>query len=74
LPYSSTDNFKLATRWGERGRLFENVNAFFQFPDPEHGEWYGYLTREGKKNQTFKGGPYKGALAAFQVRSHNPGL
>ena len=33
-----------------------------RFPDPQHGEWFGYLTREGKVSQRFKGGPYKGCF------------
>jgi N-acylglucosamine 2-epimerase len=30
--------------------------------DPEHGEWFGYLDREGRVSQRFKGGPYKGCF------------
>ena len=26
------------------------------FPDPEHGEWFGYLRRDGSVSQTLKGG------------------
>lgn len=33
------------------------------FPDPQYGEWYGYLTREGNINQKFKGGPFKGKFS-----------
>lgn len=33
-----------------------------QFSDHTHGEWFGYLTREGTINQSFKGGPYKGCF------------
>jgi N-acylglucosamine 2-epimerase len=36
--------------------------AFSHFPDPEHGEWFGYLDREGRVTHTFKGGPYKGCF------------
>lgn len=32
----------------------------FQFPDAENGEWFGYLTQEGKVALDFKGGPFKG--------------
>ena len=32
----------------------------FQFPDPKSGEWFGYLTQEGKVALDFKGGPFKG--------------
>ncbi|KAM9342092.1 N-acylglucosamine 2-epimerase isoform 2-T3 [Pholidichthys leucotaenia] len=31
-----------------------------QFPDDKSGEWFGYLTQEGKVALDFKGGPYKG--------------
>ncbi|KAM9751766.1 N-acylglucosamine 2-epimerase [Menidia menidia] len=34
--------------------------TFSHFPDPEGGEWFGYLTREGKVALDFKGGPFKG--------------
>lgn len=30
--------------------------------DRPGGEWFGYLTREGKVHQRFKGGPYKGCF------------
>ncbi|HDZ15634.1 hypothetical protein LCGC14_1119280 [marine sediment metagenome] len=30
------------------------------FPDPENGEWLGYLTRQGKPHVTLKGGKWKG--------------
>ena len=30
--------------------------AFSHFPDPQFGEWYGYLRRDGTISQTLKGG------------------
>ncbi|XP_056130496.1 N-acylglucosamine 2-epimerase isoform X2 [Lampris incognitus] len=30
------------------------------FSDAENGEWFGYLTQEGKVTLDFKGGPFKG--------------
>ncbi|MEM0961931.1 MAG: AGE family epimerase/isomerase [Bacteroidota bacterium] len=36
--------------------------TFEHFPDPEHGEWFGYLDREGRVTHRFKGGPYKGCF------------
>ncbi|XP_043830258.1 N-acylglucosamine 2-epimerase [Dromiciops gliroides] len=45
-------------------RLFCQVAeyTFERFPDPEHGEWFGYLNREGKVALNFKGGPFKGCF------------
>jgi len=36
--------------------------TFAHFPDPVHGEWYGYLDRRGEVTHRFKGGPYKGCF------------
>lgn len=36
--------------------------TFSHFPDPEFGEWYGYLDRFGNVTHRFKGGPYKGCF------------
>jgi N-acylglucosamine 2-epimerase len=36
--------------------------TFSHFPDPAHGEWYGYLDRHGEVTHRFKGGPYKGCF------------
>lgn len=36
--------------------------TFDHFSDPEYGEWYGYLDRQGKVSQRFKGAPYKGCF------------
>jgi N-acylglucosamine 2-epimerase len=30
------------------------------FADPEHGEWLGYLDREGRPTSSLKGGTFKG--------------
>ncbi|XP_074058473.1 N-acylglucosamine 2-epimerase [Macrotis lagotis] len=45
-------------------RLFCQVAeyTFERFSDLEHGEWYGYLNREGKVALSFKGGPFKGCF------------
>lgn len=47
-------------------RLFLETDryTFDHFPDPQHGEWYGYLDRRGEVTHRFKGGPYK---CAFHV-------
>ncbi len=34
--------------------------SFKHFPDPEYGEWYGYLHRDGSVSQRAKGNLYKG--------------
>ncbi|XP_072305460.1 N-acylglucosamine 2-epimerase isoform X2 [Eucyclogobius newberryi] len=34
--------------------------TFKHFPDALSGEWFGYLSREGKVALDFKGGPFKG--------------
>lgn len=36
--------------------------TFNHFPDPENGEWFGYLNRRGEVTHRFKGGPYKGCF------------
>jgi len=49
------------SRWFER---FEEIAdwTFAHFPDPEYGEWFGYIDRRGEVSQRFKGGPYKGCF------------
>jgi N-acylglucosamine 2-epimerase len=39
-------------------QLYEKVHdwSFKYFPDPEYGEWFGYLRRDGSLSQTLKGG------------------
>ena len=41
---------------------FEKVHdyAFSHFHDAEHGEWYGYLHRDGTVSHTQKGSLWKG--------------
>ena len=34
--------------------------SFRHFPDPEHGEWFGYLHRDGSPSVTLKGNLWKG--------------
>lgn len=45
-------------------KRFEMVHdyAFSHFSDPEYGEWFGYLDRDGNVTHRFKGGPYKGCF------------
>ena len=61
--YAHLLNFSLsgdAADW----QMFEDVYryAFARFSDPVHGEWFGYLDREGRRTHRFKGGPYKGCF------------
>ena len=52
---------------------FEKVHAYTwnKFPDPEYGEWYGYLNRRGEVLLPLKGGKWKGCFhvprALYQV-------
>lgn len=41
---------------------FERIHAwtFDHFPDPQHGEWFGYLRRDGSPTTTLKGSMWKG--------------
>lgn len=43
---------------------FEKLDAytFPRFSDPQYGEWYGYLTRQGTPLNTLKGGKWKGCF------------
>ncbi|MFO7899330.1 MAG: AGE family epimerase/isomerase, partial [Planctomycetota bacterium] len=43
---------------------FERVHDYTweRFPDPEFGEWFGYLTREGDVFLPLKGGKWKGCF------------
>ncbi|XP_028744394.1 N-acylglucosamine 2-epimerase isoform X2 [Peromyscus leucopus] len=45
-------------------KIFNQVAeyTFCHFRDPEFGEWFGYLNREGKVALTIKGGPFKGCF------------
>ncbi len=43
---------------------YERVHAYTwsHFPDAEHGEWFGYLNRQGERLFTTKGGKWKGCF------------
>ncbi|MEG0639368.1 MAG: AGE family epimerase/isomerase [Clostridia bacterium] len=53
--------YKLTGR-PEHWAWFERLHSysFEHFSDPEHGEWYGYLDRQGKPVFGLKGGKWKG--------------
>ena len=36
--------------------------TYARFPDPVHGEWFGYLHRDGRLSSSIKGNTYKGAF------------
>ncbi len=46
-------------RFAERHRLVHDW-SFAHFPDPEHGEWFGYLHRDGSLSSRVKGSMWKG--------------
>jgi N-acylglucosamine 2-epimerase len=52
------------TRRAECRAWFERVHeyAWSHFPDPEFGEWYGYLDRRGGVLLPLKGGKWKGCF------------
>jgi N-acylglucosamine 2-epimerase len=43
---------------------FQRVHDYTwsRFPDPEYGEWYGYLDRAGEVLLPLKGGKWKGCF------------
>jgi N-acylglucosamine 2-epimerase len=43
---------------------YEKVHeyAWHHFPDPEYGEWFGYLNRQGEVLLNLKGGKWKGCF------------
>ena len=43
---------------------FEKVHQYTwkRFPDPQHGEWFGYLNRQGEILLNLKGGKWKGCF------------
>ncbi|MBL8967066.1 MAG: AGE family epimerase/isomerase, partial [Spirochaetaceae bacterium] len=45
-------------------RWFETLHDYTwrRFPDPAHGEWFGYLRRDGSVANDVKGNHYKGAF------------
>jgi len=66
LPEGSKDRarrqFASSTAADELWRWYERVHdyTFTHFPDPEHGEWYGYLDRDGRPAWTAKANGWKG--------------
>lgn len=61
--YAHLLNFSL-TRAASDWAAFTQVDAYIfeHFCDPNYGEWFGYLNRQGEVTHRFKGGPYKGCF------------
>ena len=57
LAYSLTGDEKYA-RWHELVHEW----TYARFPDPEYGEWYGYLHRDGRVSVPLKGTTWKGCF------------
>lgn len=55
LAYHLTGDAKYAA-WHDQVHRW----AYDHFPDPEHGEWFGYLDRTGRITSTLKGNMWKG--------------
>ena len=55
LAWSLTGEAKYAT-WHQQVHDW----SFRNFSDPEFGEWFGYLHRDGRKSNTLKGSLWKG--------------
>lgn len=57
MGYASTGR-RQAAEW------FEKVHDYTwsHFPDPEYGEWFGYLNRRGERLLDLKGGKWKGCF------------
>lgn len=49
---------------------FEQTHAWTQahFPDAEHGEWFGYLHRDGSLSTPLKGGMWKGSFHVARMQ------
>jgi N-acylglucosamine 2-epimerase len=52
------------TRRADCWKWYQRVHAYTweHFPDPEHGEWFGYLNRRGEVLLPLKGGKWKGCF------------
>ncbi len=60
-------SYALALAWQQTRQQrwldwLERVDTYTwqRFPDPQYGEWYGYLDRQGQPTHACKGGNYKG--------------
>jgi len=55
MAYQMTGNQKYASWHAE-----VHDWTFKHFPDPDHGEWFGYLHRDGRLSVPLKGNHWKG--------------
>lgn len=61
--YAHILNYKLFGQMADWQAFAQTTDySFAHFPDHTHGEWYGYLDRQGAVTHRFKGGPYKGCF------------
>jgi N-acylglucosamine 2-epimerase len=73
--------YALLLAWAYTGRSdiaawYEKVHhySFERFPDPEQGEWFGYLNRDGSRVWTAKANGWKGCFHLPRVLSRCCGL
>jgi len=57
MGYSLTDR-RECWEWYEKVHEY----TWSRFPDPDHGEWFGYLNRQGEVLLNLKGGKWKGCF------------
>ena len=61
--YAWALNYKFRRKESDWNNFMMTLNySFNHFSDPVHGEWFGYLNREGMRTHQLKGGPYKGCF------------
>ncbi|QQL44277.1 AGE family epimerase/isomerase [Sulfuriroseicoccus oceanibius] len=65
LAYTMTGDEK----WAERHRMIHEY-AHKHFHDPEHGEWFGYLSRDNRVCSTLKGTHYKGPFHLPRMQTY----
>ena len=60
--------YGMATNWKRQTRClaFTEVHdwSYKYFPDHQHGEWFGYLHRDGKLSSPLKGNLWKGTISS----------
>uniref|UniRef100_A0A8D3D9C4 N-acylglucosamine 2-epimerase n=1 Tax=Scophthalmus maximus TaxID=52904 RepID=A0A8D3D9C4_SCOMX len=69
--------FLMAYSHSKKPELLERFCQVYEytcshFSDAKSGEWFGYLTQEGKVALDFKGGPFKGKKPRLSIRLFRP--